>query len=111
MKFKDVVCDSCKEAFVIKAKERKHGQGIVETYFACSHCNKEYRVSITDQRCRKLQLKIQRESSKIPLKNHKDPDAYKQLYEERNNRINSLKAELKERMMELKVQYSRGDMG
>lgn len=54
----NVHCDECKKYFDIKLKEKKRGNGIVETYFICPHCDKHYTAFVTDAVVRRKQREI-----------------------------------------------------
>lgn len=56
----NVNCDSCHKEFQIAIKEKKHGNGIVETYFTCPECNKRYSAAFTNERTRKCQKQIRK---------------------------------------------------
>jgi transposase-like protein len=56
----EINCDSCSKAFYLVIKEKKHGNGIIETYFTCPACNKRYSSAFTNARTRKLQRQIRK---------------------------------------------------
>ncbi|MEK5173221.1 hypothetical protein NST63_08510 [Heyndrickxia sp. FSL W8-0496] len=60
-----VNCDQCKKNFPVQPKEKKHGQGIKETYFVCPHCKTRYTAYITDQEVRRMQRQIQKLEQEI----------------------------------------------
>jgi transposase-like protein len=56
----EINCDSCSKAFYLVIKEKKHGNGIIETYFTCPACNKRYSSAFTNERSRKCQKLIRK---------------------------------------------------
>ncbi|MCM3454471.1 hypothetical protein M3685_10995 [Heyndrickxia oleronia] len=60
-----VNCDQCKKNFPVQPKEKKHGQGIKETYFVCTHCKTRYTAYVTDQEVRRMQSQIQKLEQEI----------------------------------------------
>lgn len=55
-----VHCNQCSKSFNINPQIKKHGQGIKETYFRCTHCNERYIAFVTDAECRRLQTKVRK---------------------------------------------------
>lgn len=53
-----VICDDCKNEFLIIPIEQNHADGIVETYFECTHCGKHYTSYFTDKVIRNKQKYI-----------------------------------------------------
>ncbi|MDC3413919.1 hypothetical protein [Terrihalobacillus insolitus] len=54
-----VQCDKgCKKFFDVDIQEREHGEGIIESYFQCPHCNSEYTIAVTDEDLRKRQDEV-----------------------------------------------------
>jgi hypothetical protein len=54
------ICDSCKQNFELESlKERNLDGGIVEIYYNCPHCNKEYHVCVTSEQTRKVQKQME----------------------------------------------------
>ena len=60
-----VNCDHCKKNFSVQPKEKKHGQGIKEIYFVCTHCKTRYTAYVTDQEVRRMQRQIQKLEQEI----------------------------------------------
>jgi hypothetical protein len=56
----EVTCDNCNKEFSMSVKEKKHGRGIIETYFICPNCNTKYSCGFTNERARKIQRQIRR---------------------------------------------------
>src|SRR5690625_317798 len=54
----NVQCDKCQKYFDIKQREKKHGRGIVETYFTCPHCKAKYTAFVLNAEARRLQREI-----------------------------------------------------
>lgn len=57
----EVTCDNCKKVFLVKFKEKRHPNTVIETFFTCSHCKHRYTSFVTDTEVRRLQRKIKRE--------------------------------------------------
>ena len=49
-----VVCNKCKEEFVIEVKEREYKDNIKETYFSCPNCSEDYHVLFSNIHTDKL---------------------------------------------------------
>jgi DNA-binding transcriptional regulator GbsR (MarR family) len=96
----DVPCDQCKEDFPIVLKEKKHGKGIIETYFICPHCSHRYSSAFTNTRARKCQRQIRKLWDEIRgCKNV-------QLAELKKEKIDKLTKENKQIISELKEQFA-----
>jgi hypothetical protein len=92
-----VTCDDCQKEFIInELKTRWIQPDIQETYFVCKHCNKEYRVCLTDPEIRKLQEKVQ--DLNKPINKFKNSS-------ERFIELQKLKNELKVKMEKLKESF------
>lgn len=53
-----IICDDCKNEFLIIPIEQNNENGIVETYFECPHCGKHYTSYFTDKVIRNKQKYI-----------------------------------------------------
>lgn len=101
----NVHCDDCKKNFDIKLKEKKRGNGIVETYFTCPHCDKHYTAFATDAVVRRKQREIKRMRDALNELNKTDN------IPEYNNIFHGMLAKqekLKPLMDELKDKYGKG---
>ncbi|MCG8541229.1 MAG: hypothetical protein MJA82_15035 [Clostridia bacterium] len=92
-----VICEDCKESFELNQLKQKALKGeIRETYYSCQHCNKKYRVCITNEAIRKLQKKIEekkliiRVKSKKGIKNIKEVFELNRLIEKHKKEMNKL---------------------
>lgn len=97
----NVHCDECKKYFDIKLKEKKRGNGIVETYFICPHCDKHYTAFVTDAVVRRKQREISKVSE--TLKDVKSFEEYQKIYAEIEQKIQ----ELQPLMSALKDKYGK----
>ncbi|WP_339161776.1 hypothetical protein [Siminovitchia sp. FSL W7-1587] len=103
-----VECDHCRKPITIRTKEKKHGKGIVETYFVCPHCQRRYTAFVTNAEIRKRQREIRQlhESVNKPAKDFTagriDKHEYKQAIDKIHEKIHKKKAELEPLMQELK---------
>ena len=95
-----VNCDKCKKDFPIKLKEKKHGQGITETYFSCPHCKEKYIAFVTDAEARKGQREMK--ALNLSLSKEKDPEKKNKLL----NDIRQKKFKLKLHMDRLKQEVA-----
>lgn len=59
-----VYCDNCKLEFEIDTKERNLDDDIIEVYFICPHCNKEYISFRTNSITRKIHDELSKELQK-----------------------------------------------
>lgn len=96
-----VSCDKCGKSFTIKPQEKKHGNGIKETYFRCTHCNERYTAYVTDANIRKKQRDIKKLYETLPT----ITDQRK--YQERMQEIRDKKAKLEPLMNELKNKINK----
>lgn len=98
----NVHCDDCKKHFDIKLKEKKRGNGIVEAYFTCPHCDKHYTAFVTDAVVRRKQREIKKLyetlSNITDYRNYQDTQQF----------IEQKKQELQLFMRELKDKYGKG---
>lgn len=62
----NVHCDKCKKYFDIKPQEKKHGNGIVETFFVCPHCKARYTAFVTNAETRRKQREIKKLRDSLP---------------------------------------------
>ncbi|QBP07000.1 hypothetical protein [Virgibacillus phage Mimir87] len=91
-----VSCDKCGKSFTIKPQEKKHGNGIKETYFRCTHCNERYTAYVTDADIRKKQRDIKKLGDR--LHTITDVDEYNKAF----NKYKQMQAKLEPLMNELK---------
>ena len=96
----NVNCNECHKDFDIALKEKKHGKGIIEKYFFCSHCSTRYSSAFTNDRARKIQKQIRQLWTEI-----KDCRNV-QLAEHKKAKIDRLTEENKQIMDSLKEQYA-----
>ena len=91
-----VNCDKCNKLFKVMPKQKKHGQGIRETYFTCPYCEEHYTSYITDREVRKWQ----KEAKKIRrgINRSRNEDEIKGLI----NKFEKVKRRTGNRMDELK---------
>lgn len=101
----NVHCDECKKHFDIKLKEKKRGNGIVEFYFTCPHCDKHYTAFVTDAVVRRKQREIKRMHDELNelSKTNNIPE-----YNNVLHRMLAKKEKLKPLMDELKRKYAKG---
>lgn len=99
-----VECDHCHRTITIRPKEKKHGKGIVETYFVCPHCQHRYTAFVTNAEVRKKQREIRQlhESVNKPAKEFTAGRIDKHEYKQAIDKIHKKKAELEPLMQELK---------
>lgn len=62
----NVHCDKCEKQFVIKPQEKKHGNGVVETFFVCPHCRARYTAFVTNAEARRRQREIKKLYDSLP---------------------------------------------
>lgn len=98
----NVHCDDCKKHFDIKLKEKKRGNGIVESYFICPHCDKHYTAFVTDAVVRRKQREIKKLYESLST----ITDIQK--YQDRQSIIEEKKQELQPLMSALKDKYGKG---
>ena len=96
-----VNCDQCKKNFPIQPKEKKHGQGIKEIYFVCTHCKTRYTAYVTDQEVRRMQRQIR----KLEKESLFTKDNNKRLI--LNSKINRLKEDVLKKMDTLKAKVCK----
>ncbi|USK56563.1 hypothetical protein LIS82_08865 [Cytobacillus solani] len=96
----NVNCTGCQKDFDITLKEKKHGKGIIETYFVCPHCSTRFSAAFTNTRSRKIQKQIRklwdeiRGCGNVKLAEHK------------KEKIDKLTEENKQIMSKLKEEYA-----
>lgn len=59
-----VKCDNCKKYFFIQCQERTIEYDIVETFFKCPHCKKEYHCYYDDSKTKQIKNRISREKER-----------------------------------------------
>lgn len=91
-----VTCDKCGKEFSIKPHEKKHGKGIIETYFNCPHCNEHYTAYVTNAAIRSKQREIKKLGDQL----HTITDMEK--YNKAFARYRKMKQELEPKMNQLK---------
>src|SRR5690625_1801372 len=96
-----VQCDECNRYFKINLKEKKHGRGVIETYFTCPCCEKVYTAFVTDAIVRRRQREIKRLYEKF----NKINDVNDRIKMQRE--IEQKKRRLKPLMDELKNKYGK----
>ncbi|WP_342510963.1 hypothetical protein MKY34_12305 [Sporosarcina sp. FSL K6-1522] len=96
-----VRCDNCMTPFTIQPKEKKHGNGIVETYFHCPKCNERFTSFATNAVIRRKQREIKKLYDLLPT--IMDIGKYKDML----HKIQGLKSELEPMMKELKGKVMR----
>ena len=91
-----VNCDKCNKLFKVMPKQKKHGQGIRETYFTCPYCEEHYTSYITDREVRKWQ----KEAKKIRrgINRSRNEDEMDELF----NKIRKVDSKIENRMNVLK---------
>lgn len=63
--YKIAVCDRCFGTFEIKLDERKYEGSVVQQFFRCPGCGKEYTIIVTDKKLRDKIEKRRRLASMI----------------------------------------------
>ncbi|MEH7249152.1 hypothetical protein V7114_20545 [Neobacillus niacini] len=96
----EINCDGCSKSFSLVIKEKKCGNGIIETYFTCPECNKRYSSAYTNARTRKLQRQIRKLWDEIRGCRNV------QLVETKRTKIDKLTDENKKIMSDLKAQFT-----
>ncbi|KZR60401.1 hypothetical protein [Pseudobacillus badius] len=61
----EIICDQCRKQILVLPEEKEYGNGIIETYFNCSHCQHRYSVTFTDEMIRKRIKKFADEWAKL----------------------------------------------
>ena len=96
-----VRCDNCMTPFTIQPKEKKHGNGIVETYFHCPKCNERFTSFATNAVIRRKQREIKKLYDRLPTIT--DVGEYKDVL----HKIHGLESELEPMMQKLKDKVMR----
>lgn len=88
--------EGCGEAFELSDFSRANLDGGIEkTYFACTHCNKEYVVYYTDEAVRRLQQQQENEKNRhAVLINAGDLDGAKRADKRFRNRSKTIEREM-----------------
>lgn len=66
-----IACDECKYEFSMKSVNIENaiinldGQDLTLVYFTCPKCNKIYRISLEDERCKELKEDLERIKNRI----------------------------------------------
>ena len=55
---KTIYCNECDKKIDIKLKEKKHGNGVTETYFTCRNCKVRYTAFVLNADARRMQREI-----------------------------------------------------
>lgn len=63
--YKTTICDKCLRVFDIKIEERKYEGSVVQQFFRCPVCGREYTVIVTDKKLRDKIEKRKRLASMI----------------------------------------------
>ena len=64
--FKLTICDKCSATFTIEIMERTFDESVIQKFFICPNCGKEYTVLITDKDLREKIGKRKRLSKALP---------------------------------------------
>ncbi|MDQ0268886.1 hypothetical protein [Cytobacillus purgationiresistens] len=104
----DVQCDNCNQLYNVNPIDKKHGNGIVETYFTCPLCNHHHLVYVTNQSIRRQQYQIRKLYESIPVYElgtdyKKD---YLKKFEAHFKKIKDKKKKLEVQMNKLKEQFA-----
>lgn len=97
---KEAICDECKKSFPISPKQKRHGNGIVETYFTCNQCHHRYSVTVTNQPIKARIRKAAKMYEDLNLANNSDE------FEEMNTKLQKYKAITTEMINKLKLQIA-----
>lgn len=85
-----VTCDECKKLFVIQPMTQQLDDGVVRTYFACSHCEHSYTAFYTNAEIRRMQLEMNRLRQQAgKVKNIKEHDKLVAKMDRLQKQINS----------------------
>ena len=66
-----LVCNECKHEFLLESVNieetaiKLNGQVLKLVYFTCSKCNKIYRISLEDERCKELKEDLEKIKARI----------------------------------------------
>jgi|SRR5690625_362035 len=96
----NVQCDECHGHFKVNLKQKKHGNGVIETYFTCRHCDKHYTSFVTNARARRMQRTISKLYKSINIHDIES-------FQNKQREIEQEKQKLKQLMDELKNKYGR----
>lgn len=91
-----VNCDKCNKLFKVMPKQKKHGQGLKETYFTCPYCEERYTGYITDKEIRKWQREVR--ELRENMKHMRSEDEMDELF----NKIRKVESKIENRMNVLK---------
>lgn len=93
-----IICDECKKEFELKPRTKKHADVIVEVYFKCPHCGKEYVSYFTDKTIRIKQKNINKMWAE-----YRNAGTDKEKVAEMVKKIDGMKASIKVLMENLKI--------
>ncbi|MCY8026386.1 Atg14 domain-containing protein [Bacillus sonorensis] len=97
----DVHCDSCSNPFYIRLQEQSHIKGVIETFFVCPHCGKRTTAAVTNHEVRKKIDELKTLRSEIGrADSEKEIDILRL-------KVEKLKAEIDEKMADLKQRYGK----
>lgn len=100
-------CDNCSKNILIDLKEQDHGNGIIETYFTCGHCNQRYQITVSNSHIRKRIQYFAKEWAKMnQLKDGKEWD--KKVWMRKYAKLQEYKAVTTQMIESLKQQIAEG---
>ena len=100
--YKTAVCDRCSGTFEIKLDERRYEGSVVQQFFRCTGCGKEYTVIVTDKKLRDKIEKHRRLASMIRMYGKSMNEA---ALERKLRELDAMKRNIQKRAENLKERY------
>ena len=104
--FKLTICDKCSATFTIEIMERTFDESVIQMFFICPNCGKEYTVLITDKELREKIGKRKRLSRALLMGGKALP---KDAFERKLRELEDMKNDIQLRADALKSKYLKGD--
>ena len=100
--YKTTICDKCLRVFDIKIEERKYEGSVVQQFFRCPGCGREYTVIVTDKKLRDKIEKRKRLASMIQAYGKSMNEA---ALERKLRELDAMKRNIQKRAENLKERY------
>lgn len=100
--YKTAVCDRCFGTYEIKLEERRYEGSVVQQFFRCPACGKEYTIIVTDKKLRDKIEKRRRLASMIRTYGKSMNEA---ALERKLRELDAMKRNIQKRAENLKERY------
>ncbi len=100
--YKTTICEKCSATFEINIQERRFDDSVIQQYFRCPACGKEYTIIVTDKKLRDKIEKRRRLASMIRTYGKSMNEA---ALERKLRELDAMKRNIQKRAENLKERY------